>query len=111
MEWYWYWLLFLTGSATGFYFLFFLIPKAFNFILSFRSKKEREELPEMEDDPVKSCPICHKEMSKDSLNGVIVDRCVSHGIWFDKGELETIVAFVKSGGKVEEFFSGLGVEN
>lgn len=62
------------------------------------------------EEPVKVCPVCKKEMTKDSLNGVIVDQCTIHGIWFDKGELESIVNFVRTGGNVDGFFKALGVE-
>jgi Zn-finger nucleic acid-binding protein len=30
-------------------------------------------------------------------SGVIVDVCAAHGVWFDRGELATILAFASSG--------------
>jgi hypothetical protein len=32
------------------------------------------------------------------LSGVIVDICTLHGIWFDAGELPSVLAFVEGGG-------------
>lgn len=41
------------------------------------------------------CPICRKKMDKvicGEENKVILDKCKkSHGLWFNKGELETVV--------------------
>lgn len=31
-------------------------------------------------------------------SGVIIDRCIEHGVWLDGGELEKIYHFVNSGG-------------
>jgi Zn-finger nucleic acid-binding protein len=30
-------------------------------------------------------------------SGVIVDVCSAHGVWFDRGELATIIEFAKTG--------------
>ena len=111
MAWYWYWLLFLSLAFGAFYGLFYLFPPYFQRI-SEKKKEEKveEELIIDDDDPIKNCPICSREMTKDSLNGIIVDRCQLHGIWFDKGELKSVVDFVKSGGSVDGFFTGLGIE-
>ncbi|RLC48854.1 MAG: hypothetical protein DRI23_10065 [Candidatus Cloacimonadota bacterium] len=48
------------------------------------------------------CPICDKKMEKvivnsiDNFSGskpIVVDRCVNgHGLWFDSGELEEVIA-------------------
>ncbi len=32
------------------------------------------------------------------LSGVIVDVCKGHGVWFNAGELQAIVEFVRAGG-------------
>jgi Zn-finger nucleic acid-binding protein len=41
------------------------------------------------------CPICRKKMDKvicGEENKVILDKCnKSHGLWFNKGELETVI--------------------
>ncbi|PCI26690.1 MAG: hypothetical protein COB67_09890, partial [SAR324 cluster bacterium] len=84
MEWYWQWVIFLGIAGISFYLLFYLTPQLWT---RFRpQKKEGEEeliLPTEQEEPTKHCPICNRAMSKDSLNGVIVDRCAPHGIWFD----------------------------
>lgn len=40
---------------------------------------------------VRSCPQCHQGMVPVSIGSVAVDRCVSHGIWFDPEELEAVL--------------------
>ncbi len=41
------------------------------------------------------CPICNKKMEKVHVGenkDVLIDRCVKgHGLWFDKGELKTVL--------------------
>ena len=47
------------------------------------------------------CPLCRKLMNRTNWgggSGVIVDTCGRDGVWFDRGELTAIVAFVESGG-------------
>jgi hypothetical protein len=39
-------------------------------------------------EPALRCPRCVAEMTKHSLYGLTVDRCVAHGIWFDGTELQ-----------------------
>ena len=38
--------------------------------------------------PVLPCPVCWDPMAPRSLEGVPVDRCGKHGVWFDVDELE-----------------------
>jgi Zn-finger nucleic acid-binding protein len=38
-------------------------------------------------DGARACPVCHAAMQVQQLEGVEVDRCASHGVWFDAGEL------------------------
>ena len=41
------------------------------------------------------CPICRRKMLKVDYNnsGVMLDKCgKNHGLWFDKGELYSIIA-------------------
>ena len=57
------------------------------------------------------CPICRVQMHrkmfryKDLPSRVVIDYCREHGVWFDGGELEAIVAFVRSKADVERPFS------
>ena len=36
----------------------------------------------------RACPACSQTMALQEIEGVTVDRCTTHGIWFDTGELE-----------------------
>ncbi len=110
MAWYWYWLMFLGAAGGSYYLLFYYYPAYRNRTASKNTKEDIEEEFVIDDDPIKNCPICSNEMTKDSLNGIIVDRCTLHGIWFDRGELKSVVDFVKSGGNIDSFFATVEVE-
>ncbi len=47
------------------------------------------------------CPCCGEPMVRRNfrkMSGVIIDICGEHGVWFDKGELELLRAFIAAGG-------------
>ena len=47
------------------------------------------------------CPRCDEFMWRKnymSHSGIIVDKCQDHGTFFDKGELEKAIEFIKKGG-------------
>jgi Zn-finger nucleic acid-binding protein len=47
------------------------------------------------------CPTCNALMMRRNfgrVSGIIVDECRRHGSYFDIGELEDVLAFVRSGG-------------
>jgi Zn-finger nucleic acid-binding protein len=47
------------------------------------------------------CPTCRTLMNRVNFagrSGVIIDTCRGHGTWFDKGELQNIVEFIRTGG-------------
>lgn len=47
------------------------------------------------------CSVCGETMARRNfarISGVIVDECRKHGSFFDAGELEDVLAFVRSGG-------------
>lgn len=49
----------------------------------------------------RSCPGCNDPMNRRNfarVSGVVVDECREHGTFFDAGELEDVLAFVRSGG-------------
>ena len=49
----------------------------------------------------RSCALCGQHMHRRNfarVSGVIVDECRIHGTFFDAGELEDVLAFVRSGG-------------
>jgi Zn-finger nucleic acid-binding protein len=47
------------------------------------------------------CPVCKKTMNRQNFgrrSGVIIDVCKGHGVWFEQGELQSVLAFIDSGG-------------
>ena len=49
----------------------------------------------------RACPGCGHTMNRRNfarISGVIVDECRNHGTFFDAGELEDVLTFVRSGG-------------
>jgi Zn-finger nucleic acid-binding protein len=42
-------------------------------------------------DPDRGCPTCTAKMTQYVLEGVTIDRCIKHGIWFDGKELATVL--------------------
>lgn len=47
------------------------------------------------------CPLCGSLMHRRNYgrrSGVIVDTCRQHGLWFDQGELEAIIDWIRRGG-------------
>jgi Zn-finger nucleic acid-binding protein len=47
------------------------------------------------------CPICAEFMLRVNFadySGVIIDTCRAHGLWFEKNELQRIIAFIRAGG-------------
>lgn len=60
---------------------------------------QRQPLPKSEG--YLPCACCEKQMVRKnfkSISGVLIDICISCGIWLDKGELAQIRSFVASGG-------------
>ena len=51
-----------------------------------------------------ACPVCKKSMNRRQfgrISGVVVDVCKQDGVWFDPGELSTVLAFISRGGLEE----------
>jgi len=49
------------------------------------------------------CPACQAFMSRVNFgyrSGVVIDRCTSHGIWLDSGELTHLMEWKKAGGQL-----------
>jgi len=42
------------------------------------------------------CPVCDKTLEVQEKEGISIDVCAEHGIWFDQGELKAIVKRLKS---------------
>lgn len=66
-------------------------------IFSTSEKKEIAKLFSVKnnlDEVKRRCPICKKKMNKVEFEntGIIIDKCTDeHGIWFDSGELKSIL--------------------
>ncbi len=43
------------------------------------------------------CPICRAAMRAWSAREVVLDRCDAHGVWFDRAELDALVAHARAG--------------
>lgn len=84
-----------------------------------REKKERakvdyrvlrfiQENPRQKKESViryRRCPICENMMQRinyRAVSGVIVDRCLRHGIWLDGGELRQLFEWKKAGGSAKK---------
>jgi Zn-finger nucleic acid-binding protein len=57
-------------------------------------------------DPVRyrKCPSCGELMLRRNFlesSGVVVDVCVAHGIWLDRGELASLIEFAATGALAE----------
>jgi len=51
----------------------------------------------------RKCPMCDERMSQTVFggrSGVIVDRCGTHGLWLDGGDLRRITEWWRAGGKL-----------
>jgi Zn-finger nucleic acid-binding protein len=53
-------------------------------------------LPARTDEKPRKCPICSRRMEKAEFkaanSAILIDKCKRrHGLWFDKGELESLV--------------------
>ena len=49
------------------------------------------------------CPACQAFMSRVNFgyrSGVIIDRCINHGIWLDSGEITHLMEWKKAGGQL-----------
>ncbi|MFN0207163.1 MAG: zf-TFIIB domain-containing protein [Planctomycetota bacterium] len=48
-----------------------------------------------------ACPECNNLMDRRQFalgSGIVVDRCLKHGVWFDGGEIELAAAYFAAGG-------------
>ncbi len=49
----------------------------------------------------RTCPICGGLMNRQNYgrrSGIILDVCAQHGVWFDRHELEQVLAWLRRGG-------------
>jgi Zn-finger nucleic acid-binding protein len=47
-----------------------------------------------------SCPVCKTTMRVERTQGILVDVCTEHGVWFDLGEVPALVAKIQAGQRV-----------
>ena len=47
--------------------------------------------PRDDDEPIIACPVCHRPMDKLGVHGVPLERCGTHGMWLDWGELQGVL--------------------
>jgi Zn-finger nucleic acid-binding protein len=80
---------------------FFTVDDIYNF------RKMYEPVGKVEPIKYYKCPRCNDMMMRKnykSHSGIIVDKCLKCGIFFDKGELEKAREFIKLGGVEFEKF-------
>ncbi len=49
------------------------------------------------------CPVCQEFMQRVNFghrSGVVIDRCHSHGVWLDNGEISHLMEWKKAGGQI-----------
>ena len=78
------------------------------------SKNLIESLHEDPDHPERQykCPICNKKMTKVHVGDekeILIDKCKKdHGLWFDEGELKTVIEFgSKEENKIVNLLKGM----
>lgn len=53
----------------------------------------------------KKCPVCQNFMLRRAFgyrSGVVIDRCMNHGVWLDSGELIHLLEWKKAGGQIAD---------
>jgi Zn-finger nucleic acid-binding protein len=62
-------------------------------LLQMRTPPRHIEIPLVahHDRPPLGCPVCDQPMEMWMLHDVDIDRCVRHGLWFDRDELERVL--------------------
>ena len=60
---------------------------------AFDTKQTRTlEWPRVDHPSRRRCPCCEAMMVGGRMEGVPIERCVEHGVWFDHGELAKVIA-------------------
>lgn len=55
-------------------------------------RRTTADWPVGEDVSERKCPVCDQAMHRMTMERVIVERCTPHGVWFDKNELQRVLA-------------------
>lgn len=98
------------ATCFGLFFPFFKLEIVLNDLARFGFLKDMPRLTDLtRNSPVETkityrkCPVCAKIMNRTNFgkrSGVITDQCHGHGIWLDAGELQRLVEWKNSGGKL-----------
>ena len=78
-----------------------MTPQGFTIDELKQLRKIYEAVSTVDDSGYVPCPICEQLMQRRNwggYSGVIVDRCLTHGTWYDAGELEKIQNYIDLGG-------------
>ena len=109
------WLVYLCGDCGGIWIsnsVFAKLEKMFDEAVSGAAKggastqpKARDFRQKMKNPDIQQayrfCPQCGRQMSRRNykkISGVVIDRCLADGVWFDAGEFEQVLLFLKAGG-------------
>ena len=55
----------------------------------------------------RQCPSCDMPMKRENyrrISGIIIDTCIKHGTYLDKGEFDALKDFIQSGGRAAADF-------
>lgn len=53
------------------------------------------------------CPVCKDRMEHQRVENAWVDVCHEHGVWLDKGEIDSIMESARQRGESEGFVKSL----
>jgi len=76
-------------------------PEVFSVDELYRLRKAYKPVGRVEEVKYFKCPRCDRYMWRKIYighSGIVVDKCREHGTFFDKGELEKAIEYVKKGG-------------
>ncbi|MDB5105131.1 MAG: hypothetical protein JWP91_2820 [Fibrobacteres bacterium] len=97
-------------KCFGLFFPFFMLDlvlsdlSRFGFLVDTRRLEDlSRNAPREEKVTYRKCPVCAKVMNRINFgkrSGVVTDQCFGHGIWLDSGELQRLVEWRNSGGRL-----------
>jgi Zn-finger nucleic acid-binding protein len=64
--------------------------------------RERARVPQRPGPFYRPCPVCRTPMTRinfERVSGILLDRCRTHGIWFDATELDAVLRWIRLGGE------------
>lgn len=96
-------------TCFGLFFPFYKLEIVLNDLARFGFSIDARRLRDLGRNPVEAgiayrkCPICAKLMNRINFgqrSGVVTDQCFGHGVWLDAGELQRLVEWKNSGGRI-----------